>query len=189
MTQDFVQGGVRMRILITYGSKLGGTREIAELLARVLRDEGLAAEVLPPEAVEHVRAYDAVIVGGGLYANHWHRKARRFVHRHFHELRERPVWFFSSGPLDDSAAHERIPPIAQVQALMERVGARGHATFGGRLEPDARGFIARSMAREHAGDWRDPEQVARWARSVAAELMETAPPRVAVESTRQESPR
>ncbi|MBZ4373666.1 flavodoxin domain-containing protein [Corallococcus interemptor] len=178
-----------MRILITSGSKLGGTREIAGLLARVLRDEGFDAETTPPEAVDSVRAYDAVIVGGGLYANRWHRQARRFVHRHLHELRERPVWFFSSGPLDDSASRERIPPTHQVQALMEQVGARGHATFGGRLERDARGFIARSMAREHSGDWRDPERIARWARSVAAELREAARPLGGFESMGEESPR
>ncbi|NOK12045.1 flavodoxin domain-containing protein [Corallococcus exercitus] len=178
-----------MRILITYGSKLGGTREIAGQLAGDLRDEGLDAEALAPEDVGDVRAYDAVIVGGGLYANRWHRHARRFVHRHAQELRERPVWFFSSGPLDDSASRERIPPTAQVRALMEQVGARGHETFGGRLARDARGFIARSMVREHAGDWRDSGQIARWARGVAAELGEAATARAGFESASQESPR
>ncbi|MBN9682689.1 MULTISPECIES: flavodoxin domain-containing protein [unclassified Corallococcus] len=178
-----------MRILITHGSKLGGTREIADLLARVLRDEGFDTEATPADAVDDVSAYDAVIVGGGLYANRWHRKARRFVHRHVHALRERPVWFFSSGPLDDSASRERIPPTAQVQALMEQVGARGHETFGGRLEPDARGFIAHAMAREHAGDWRDPERIARWGRSVAVELRQAARPFEGLESASQESPR
>ncbi|MHA7633763.1 flavodoxin domain-containing protein [Corallococcus sp. M7] len=178
-----------MRILITYGSKLGGTREIAALLAGILRDAGFEAEALSPDTVEDVRTYDAVIVGGGLYANRWHRQARRFVHRHAQQLRERPVWFFSSGPLDDSASQERIPPTVQVRALMEQVGARGHETFGGRLERDARGFIARSMAREHAGDWRDSGQIARWARRVAAELKEAASARAGFESLGQEPPR
>ncbi|MBN8233310.1 flavodoxin [Corallococcus macrosporus] len=163
-----------MRILITYGSKLGGTREIAGQLASGLRAAGLDARALPPEEVDDVRAYDAVIVGGGLYAGRWHRRARRFVHRHVQALRERPVWFFSSGPLDDSASRGNVPPTTQVRALMEQVGARGHVTFGGRLEPDARGFIARAMAREHAGDWRDPEHVTRWAHSVALELRDAA---------------
>ncbi|RKH71649.1 flavodoxin [Corallococcus interemptor] len=178
-----------MRILITYGSKLGGTREIAGLMARVLRDEGFDAEAAPPEAVDDVRVYDAVIVGGGLYANHWHHRARRFVHHHLHELRGRPVWFFSSGPLDDSASQERIPPTAQVRALMEQVGARGHETFGGRLESDARGFIAHAMAREHAGDWRDPGRITRWVRGVALELREAGRPWAGSAALHQEAPR
>lgn len=50
-------------------------------------------------------------------------------------------------PLDGSAAQCDIGPMSQVQKLIERVGARGHATFGGRLSPDATGFPARAMAK------------------------------------------
>jgi len=53
-------------------------------------------------------------------------------------LRGVRVWFVSSGPLDDSAGREVIPPTRQVEILMERVGAQKHFTFGGRLAPDAR---------------------------------------------------
>ncbi|WP_272491359.1 hypothetical protein [Corallococcus exercitus] len=44
------------------------------------------------------------------------------------------------------------------------------------------------MAREHAGDWRDSGQLARWARSVAAELGEATSARAGFESASQESP-
>jgi len=50
---------------------------------------------------------------------------------------------------------------------MERVGARGHITFGGRLSPDAKGFPASAMAKNRAGDWRDPAQVRAWVRFIA----------------------
>jgi menaquinone-dependent protoporphyrinogen oxidase len=56
---------------------------------------------------------------------------------------------------------------------MKRVNARGHVTFGGRLSPDATGFSARSMAKEHSGDWRDPAQVEAWAKTVATQLNES----------------
>jgi len=92
------------------------------------------------------------------------------VKRHAAELRQRPVYFFSSGPLDDSAARREIPPVRGVKALMKRAGARGHVTFGGRLAPDAKGFPARAMARKLSGDWRDAGQVRAWAGSVAAQL-------------------
>ena len=159
-----------MRILVTYGSKRGGTEGLARQVADTLRDEGLEAEVRPPGDIEDLSAYDAVIVGGALYASRWHRFARRFVHRHARELLRVPVWFFSSGPLDSSAAEQEIAPTRQVQTLMDEVGARGHMTFGGRLEKDAKGFIARDMAREHAGDWRDNRHIQRWVAGVAADL-------------------
>jgi len=88
------------------------------------------------------------------------------------------VWFFSSGPLDDSAARTPIAPTRQVSVLMGRVGAQGHATFGGRLAPDARGFPASAMARKHSGDWRQPESIRAWASGIARALP-TARPGVA----------
>ena len=101
----------------------------------------------------------------------WHRDARRFVKRRASQLSSRPTYMFSSGPLDGSAAEGDIAPVKGVQALMDRVGARGHTTFGGRLAPDAKGFPASAMAKKLAGDYRDPEQIRAWARSIAAELV------------------
>jgi hypothetical protein len=61
------------------------------------------------------------------------------------------------------------PP--SVDALATRIGAAGHITFGGRLAPDAEGFIARAMAKQHAGDWRDWSQVRDWAAHVGAAIV------------------
>jgi hypothetical protein len=58
---------------------------------------------------------------------------------------------------------------------MERIGALGHVTFGGRLEPTATGFAAAAMAREHAGDFRDPQQILAFADDVARELPTARP--------------
>jgi menaquinone-dependent protoporphyrinogen oxidase len=136
-----------MRVLVTFGSARGGTEGLAEMVAAGLREDGLAVDVLPASEVRNLAGYDAVIVGGALYAFRWHRDARRFAKRHAAELRQRPTYFFSSGPLDDSAARGDIPPVKGARALMERTGARGHVTFGGRLSPDATGFPASAMAK------------------------------------------
>lgn len=159
-----------MRVLVTVGSERGGTQGLGEMVAEDLRAEGFQVDLRPPRQVRRLDGYDAVVIGGALYGLRWHPDARQFVRRHEEELRSRPTWFFSSGPLDDSAAATVIPPVRRVAELMRRVGARGHATFGGRLAPDARGFPASAMAKRRAGDWRDPAQVERWARDVAAQL-------------------
>jgi menaquinone-dependent protoporphyrinogen oxidase len=163
-----------MRALILHGSKRGGTAGLAEMVGRALATEGIEPDVRPAtRRVGDISSYDVVIVGGALYAKRWHPAARRFVKGHARELRERPVWLFSSGPLDDSAVTEDIAPVPVVAALMERIGARGHETFGGRLAPDATGFPASAMAKTRAGDWRDQEHVRRWVSSIAAELRRT----------------
>jgi menaquinone-dependent protoporphyrinogen oxidase len=159
-----------MRVLVTYGTKMGGTEGIARMLGETLEARGFDAEVRPANEVEDIAGYDAVIVGGALYMGRWHRHARHFIQRHARQLERKPVWLFSSGPLDDSATQWVIPPVAQVQRLMDWIGARGHMTFGGRLPADARGFIARAMAKTHSGDWRDGDQIRRWAVKIADEL-------------------
>jgi menaquinone-dependent protoporphyrinogen oxidase len=169
-----------MRILVTWGTKQGGTEGIARIIGEQMRSDAVDVDIVPANQTRGLEAYDAVIVGGALYANRWHSDARRFVLRNTRALRRIPVWMFSSGPLDESAEHEAIPPTNQVKALMERIGARGHVTFGGRLAPDARGFAAGNMAKTHAGDWRNPEHIRTWAAEVARELP-TAEPGLAID--------
>ena len=71
--------------------------------------------------------------------------------------------------------HGQFPPAKQVAKLAARIHTRGHITFGGRLTLDAKGFIARKMAKNRAGDWRDEADVKRWVESVVAELIAPGP--------------
>lgn len=168
-----------MKILVTYGSKLGGTKGLADMVGDAFRRHGFDVDVVPAAQVTTPDGYDAVIIGGALYAGRWHRDAARFVRRHRRTLRDLPVWLFSSGPLDTSAETRDIPPVRQVRSLMAQVHADGHETFGGRLEADPPGFMARSMAKKFAGDWRDPRHVTRWTGDIAARLTHTGDARIA----------
>jgi menaquinone-dependent protoporphyrinogen oxidase len=159
-----------MRVLVTYGSKMGGTAGLAEMIAEGLRRHGVQADVQAAAVERSLASYEAVIVGGALYAGRWHRDARRFVEHHRRELRSMPVWLFSSGPIGDAGQEPDIPPVPQVSKFMREIGARGHETFGGRLLPDPPGLVARLMAKKLAGEWRDPDQVERWVAGIAAEL-------------------
>ncbi|GAA3785069.1 flavodoxin domain-containing protein [Streptomyces phyllanthi] len=163
------------RVLVAYGTTNGSTAQIAEAVAEILDKEGLTAEALPARSVESVAPYDAVVVGGALYAGRWHKDARRFVRRHRHELAERPLWLFSSGPLDPSASERDIPPVPGVKKVMVRLDAREHVTFGGRLEEGAKGWVARMILRSgKGGDFRDFTAIQAWAAHVAAEFVGAA---------------
>jgi menaquinone-dependent protoporphyrinogen oxidase len=159
-----------MQVLVTFGSKRGGTAGLAAMISEALANAGCTTVVTPARDVRDLTGFDAVIVAGALYANRWHRHARRFVRRRTAQLRELPVWLVSSGPLDDSAEQKDIPPTSQVAKLAERVHARGHVTFGGYLSQDAKGFPASAMAKTKAGDWRDAAHVRRWVDTVVADL-------------------
>jgi menaquinone-dependent protoporphyrinogen oxidase len=159
-----------MRVLVAYGSKRGGTAGLAQMIAEGLCSHGVAADARAARDVRTLEPYTAAIVAGALYNNRWHRDARSFVHRYAEQLRTLPVWLVSSGPLDDSTGWGTLPPVTQVKRIAAELGARGCVTFGGRLEPAAKGFPASAMARKHAGDWRDPEQVRGFVLVVVADL-------------------
>jgi len=171
------------RVLVAYGSRRGSTGEIAAAIADTMRARGFTVDCARASGVREVASYDAVIVGGALYAGRWIREAKRFVVRHARELRTRPVWLFSSGPLDTSANDRTLGPVPRVAALSRWIGARGHTTFGGRLTPDAHGLIASAMAKKIAGDWRDWPAIRAWALQVA-QAIEAAPARSATPAQR-----
>jgi menaquinone-dependent protoporphyrinogen oxidase len=163
--------GMIGKVLVAYGTTNGSTAQVAETIGEVLHKDGLTVDVLPARSVASVSAYDAVVVGGALYAGRWHKDARRFVRRHRRALAERPLWLFSSGPLDASASERDIPPVPGVQRVMTRLDAREHTTFGGCLEEGAKGAVARMILRSgKGGDFRDFTAIQEWAAHVAAEL-------------------
>jgi menaquinone-dependent protoporphyrinogen oxidase len=81
-----------MRVLIAYGSKWGGTGGLAQMIGDALATQGIVADVRPATDAGSPETYDGVIVAGALYANRWHRRARRFVRRHARALGGRCGW-------------------------------------------------------------------------------------------------
>ena len=159
-----------MTILVCYASKRGGTQGIAETIADALRDAGDDVRVEAARSARGLDGVHAVIVAGALYAGRWHGDARRFVRKNKAQLSHVPVWLVASGPLDETADPGTLAPVAHVRDAAASVGARGTATFGGRLEPDAKGFPASAMAKTQSGDWRNPARLRQWAGEVHAEL-------------------
>lgn len=164
------------RVLVAYGSKNGGSAGIAETIGQTLRAQGVDAEVRPARSVHDVGGYHAVVLGGSLYMSRWHADAVRFARRHAGRLRGRPVWLFSSGPLDTSADEHDIAPVRSAGRAGQRLRARQHVTFGGRLTERATGWIARRMVRDGlCGDYRNPDRIRAWARQIAAEIRSDEP--------------
>jgi len=87
-----------MLTLVTYASRHGSTRGIAERIAERLRAHGLDADVRPAAEVRDASRYEAFVVGAAAYMFHWLKDATTFVKRNRALLAERPTWLFSSGP-------------------------------------------------------------------------------------------
>ncbi|MCC2335735.1 flavodoxin domain-containing protein [Cellulomonas wangsupingiae] len=160
-----------MRILLAVASRHQGTWEIGDVVAQRLRARGHEVDQSAPEDVTTVAQHDAVVLGSAVYTAHWLPAARDLADRCAQELRARPVWTFSSG-LATQPANSANSPL-EVAALCERIGARGHRSFRGRLDRSVLSFTERAIiagGRAREGDHRDMEAVAAWADTIADAL-------------------
>jgi menaquinone-dependent protoporphyrinogen oxidase len=165
-----------MKVLVTAASKHGSTRELAETIARVLEDHGLSAELVDMDEVDDLSGYDAYVVGSGIYLGNWLKEARRFIDAHAPELAQRPTWLFASGSIVGE------PPVADdpnalraglVERLVETTNAREHKLFAGKLDLSKLGLLEKAAVRganASERDYRDWDDVTRWATEIAAEL-------------------
>lgn len=168
----------QQNVLVAYGTKNGGTAGIADTIGQVLRSFGLDADVRAAGDVRDTTGYAAVVLGGALYTHRWHRDAVRFARRHRRDLADKPVWLFSSGPLDKSATERDIPPVATARWAQTALRARQHRTFGGVLDERATGWVARRMVANGAGgDFRDQAQITAWATEIGTALLAIEPAR------------
>jgi menaquinone-dependent protoporphyrinogen oxidase len=162
-----------MRVLVTAATKYGATGEIAQVIGEVLADHGLAATVVPPEQVDAVGDYDAVVLGSAVYAGHWLKPARELVDRAGDVLAGRPVWLFSSGPIGDPPKPTEDP--VDVAAIQAATKARDHRVFAGKLVRKQLSFGEKAMVvafRAPDGDFRDWAEIKGWASAVADALQQ-----------------
>jgi menaquinone-dependent protoporphyrinogen oxidase len=155
------------KTLITYTTKQGSTREVAEEIATILEERAIETDVMPVEQCTDVSGYDAVVFGAPLYMGKLHKPGARFLAQHERSLAARPLAIFALGP---RGTHESR---AQAQKQLDRAIERSLlmpisvALFDGVIRPDALRFPWNRMA---AGDWRDWDAIRAWARALAMTL-------------------
>ena len=157
-----------VRILVTTASKHGSTHEIGDAIAAALESAGIEAFTQHAEDVQSFRGVDAVVIGSGVYAGRWLEPAKAMVERFQEELRQRPVWLFSSGPLGDSEAIDDVPWDAAPMIAMS--GARGHRVFAGKLAHEDLGLAERALVkvvRAPYGDFRTWPDITAWGLEIA----------------------
>ncbi|MBU1865733.1 MAG: flavodoxin domain-containing protein [Actinobacteria bacterium] len=159
------------RVLVGYGTKMGGTTAIAERIGEVLREQGHDATVVEAGKARLTGDYDAAVIGSALYAGMWRGPAKRLVKTLARKRPEMPLWLFHSGPLGEEQEEKWQAFPKWLRELEGSLDVRDKATFGGVLDHNAKGFIATKMFQDgRGGDFRDMEQIAAWAAGIAAAL-------------------
>ncbi|RPI79924.1 MAG: protoporphyrinogen oxidase [Chloroflexi bacterium] len=164
-------------ILVTYASKYGATKEIAEKMGKVLRKEGLHADIAPVDTIQDLNSYKAVIMGSAVYIGKWPKEAENFLRANEKKLAHLPFWLFSSGPTGEGdpvklVDGQRLP--AALQPVADRIQPRDVAVFHGYINPDKVNAIEKwaikSLVKKPFGDFRDWDAIASWTTGIAAAL-------------------
>lgn len=162
-------------VLVAFASRHGSTEEIAEAIADALRQAGLVAETAEVDEVGDLARYRAVVLGSAIYMGRWIKDARAFIDRNRQTLSALPLWLFSSGPIGDPPEPKDSP--FGIDELARELNARGHHVFAGKVDKSELGFGEKAvlkMVGAGEGDFRDWQEIASWARSVADDLSATA---------------
>jgi menaquinone-dependent protoporphyrinogen oxidase len=120
---------LRLKALVVYGTRWGGTVEVAQTIGKALTDEGNAVDVVDAKkAPANIEGYDSVLIGSGLRADKWTKESVEFIEKNLETLKTKKLALYVSCSmadrkdegyevgkkryLTDFAAHYNLAPIA-----------------------------------------------------------------------------
>ena len=161
------------KVLVTYASKYGATREIAEKIGQVIAEAGLETDVLPLKKVTSLNPYDVVVLGSALYIGRWRKEARKFIRRYEQKLAARDVRIFLSGPTGEGGAEavrEAWHLSKKLGRSLEHIAPRDVIVFRGAIDVDKLSDLEKWMIKRveaPVGDFRDWDAITAWAQGIA----------------------
>jgi menaquinone-dependent protoporphyrinogen oxidase len=165
-------------VLVAYATKYGSTHEVAEYIAILLREGGLAVDVMAMRNVQSLEGYGAVVLGAPLYIGRWHKDAHNFLEHHRAVLEQRQVAFFTLGPTEaDEESFKGVrEQLEQEWARYPWLKPVATELFGGVYDPAKLRFPDSLLAKlpvsplhgAPKSDARDWEVIGSWASGLVA---------------------
>ena len=170
-------------VLVAYATRYGSTQEVAEAVAKALRERGLEVELLAAAKVRSLDPYRAVVLGAPLYMFRWHADAHRFLSRHRKALTPPGglrLAVFGMGPFHADAKEMQDARGQLDKELAKHAWLRPAAVevFGGKFDPTRLDFpfsLIGPLKKMPPADVRDWAAIGAWADGLAATLLSPAP--------------
>lgn len=167
-------------VLVTYATRYGSTREVAESIAATLQKQGLTVEVQAASKVQSVESYSCVVLGTPFYVGQMLKDAKNFLARHQALLQKRPVFVFVVGPLEKEeekwqGVRDQIEKEFAKYSWLKPTEVK---LFGGKYNPAKLNFLdnmlkslpASPLYQIPESDARNWDDIQAWSESLAAKI-------------------
>ncbi len=170
------------KVLITYTSRYGSTKEVAEKITVFFREQGFDAEILPILKVKSITNYHTVVLGTPFYFGSWPKDVHNFLERNHESLLKTRIAIFCLGPTGDDG-----DDIQAIQGQIEKDLVRhpwlkpvSTQMFGGKYDPAKLRFPdtliaalpASPMHDKPFSDMRDWVAIQKWSEGQAQQIQE-----------------
>lgn len=163
------------KVLVTYASYTGSTKDIADEIASCLVSAGLLVDVIPMWQVKVMNGYQAAVLGTAIRRGKPLPEAIDFVSRFRISLQHMPVALFSVGvEMHQDTQQNREKSLVYLKPLMEEINQPVDVSlFAGKLDTGELSMWWRMLApkddsgKVHEGDWRDWGKIRKWGGELA----------------------
>jgi menaquinone-dependent protoporphyrinogen oxidase len=158
------------KVLVAYATRAGSTIGVAEAIAQVFVDSGMAADVVAAKNVKSVGDYQAVVVGSATRMGKVLPEAVAFLRRHASSLEDKPLAYFTvcltlkeNTPANRQIVDGYLAPLRQILPPVSTALFAGVLDLG-KISPVWRLFFRLDKSRASPeGDYRDWESIRAWA--------------------------
>ncbi|MDQ6985763.1 MAG: flavodoxin domain-containing protein [Candidatus Dojkabacteria bacterium] len=164
-------------ILVTYSTKLGSTKEVAEKIGKTLKEKENNVDVFNIEDVINLQKYDTVIVGSPIRYDKWMNEARDFLKNNTKVLKNKRLFYFfvcltlsSKSERSTKRGQKYAEYIRNINPSLNPIDVKG---FAGAVELKRVPFHTRYILKfllklkgASEGDYRDWNEIEKWAQEV-----------------------
>lgn len=169
---------MKAKVLVVYGSRCGGTAEIAQCIGEAVTDWGGEAVVCPVREAPGAEAFDAAIIGGAARFGRLLPEVVAYARKQAVVLSWLPTaYFLSAMTLREDSPENRRQAESYLRPLIEVHEPVSLGLFGGIVDygrlPRLLGFML-AHDRAHSlpeGDYRDWAQIREWAAGLAEGML------------------
>ena len=168
------------KFLVTYSTRTGSTKGVAEIIGNTLSQMGERVDVIPMNEINDLSNYKAVIAGSAIQAGKWLPEALSFIQTYKHDLSKKPFAAFLvcmtlAMPKGDNY-HEMVS--GWLEPVRSQLPTISEGLFKGMLDikkipsvSDRVKFrISVMFGVWKEGDHRDSEKIQTWTKNLKSKL-------------------